>query len=388
VPCQEPAPPSSTNAIYWGPAAARAIETSNVQNARYWHGILQTGPENIAENLRTRAGIVTCDGAFWPLTRDDEYIGNSYPCSLYTQYVRYPRAELKLVPPGIPRSAAKAGLGFLAALLRLADVDRVVQWSSWLLSTNLHQDGLPQAVESVTRTLVREYPSHAVLIKNIHTYGDRSAVEALVRAGYDLVTSRMVYFFDGRNSEYLSKETVRRDIRAMTKCSAYQVVEHDEFLAADVPRIASLYRQLYIQKHSDLNPRYTEAFVANALRERWLEFRGLRHRSGDLHGVYATFSRPGIITAPFVGYDISIPAEVGLYRRLVTLLLLRVANQGCVLNYSSGAGEFKRRRGGQAVVEFNALYTRHLPPSRRIGFAFLRHAANRYGRPFLERQGI
>ena len=56
---------------------------------------------------------------------------------------------------------------------------------------------------------------------------------------------------------------------------------------------------------------------------------------------------------------------------LVAMLLKRVAEEGTLLNYSSGAGDFKRRRGGEGCLEFNALYTGHLPFSRRLTFSLL-----------------
>jgi hypothetical protein len=73
---------------------------------------------------------------------------------------------------------------------------------------------------------------------------------------------------------------------------------------------------------------------------------------------------------------------------LVALLLKDVADERLLLNYSSGAGDFKRRRGGEPVLEWNAIFTRHLDPSRRAGFLGLRELANRVGKPFLESRKI
>ncbi|HVY71025.1 MAG TPA: GNAT family N-acetyltransferase, partial [Verrucomicrobiae bacterium] len=96
----------------------------------------------------------------------------------------------------------------------------------------------------------------------------------------------------------------------------------------------------------------------------------------------------GTTSVPFIGYDTSLPQELGLYRVLVTMLLQRTAEEKLLLNYSSGAGDFKRRRGGEPVIEFNAIYTRHLPARRRAMFAALRELSNRVGRRFLEKNEI
>ena len=65
------------------------------------------------------------------------------------------------------------------------------------------------------------------------------------------------------------------------------------------------------------------------------------------------------------------------------MLLERVAEQKLLLNYSSGAGEFKRRRGAESAIEYNAIYTRHLPLKRQLPHLLLEQAANRLGKRVL-----
>jgi hypothetical protein len=74
--------------------------------------------------------------------------------------------------------------------------------------------------------------------------------------------------------------------------------------------------------------------------------------------------------------------EPGFYRLLVAMLLKRVAEEGTLLNYSSGAGDFKRRRGGEGCLEFNAVYTRHLPIEQRLPFLLLDRCAGYFGSRF------
>ena len=369
------------SALEWLPHAAD-------ENAPYWKAMMADGPGAIVPNFSTRAGVARVGQSIWPLTLDNGLLPNSYPCSLYTQYVRYPLAELNLVPSKTQRLAARLALHALGFVLRLGRVDRTVQWSSWLLSTNLHRAGVPEAAEAVTRALSRTFPSHAILIKNIHGFEDAGLPLKLEEAGYDLITSRQIYFFDGRSDGFSGKSTVKRDLKALKEVRDYTVVAHHEFTEADVPRITSLYRQLYLEKHSLLNPQYTERFVRQALRARLLEFRGLRHSSGRLDGVFACFSAGQTTSTPFIGYDTTLPVDLGLYRHMVSLLLQRVAERKMLLNYSSGAGDFKRRRGGVPVIEYNAVYTRHLNPARRAAFKVLGTLVNKFGKRFLEENEI
>lgn len=380
-----------------GPAVARVLpgadslawlDSHPLENGRYWRGVLSLGPEALAPNLAVRAGLVVRGDQGWPLTLDDSGRHNSYPCSLHCQYVRYPRAELGLVQSAGLRLGVRLALAALAGVLRAARVDRVVQWNSWLLSTNLMAPGLRDAVAPVTAGLGEAFPDRAVLLKNVHPADDPELPAALARAGYRLMTSRRVYLFEGNPPEYLDRSTNRRERKEFLEGVPYQVVRHDQFTGADLSRIRQLYARVYLEKHTALNAQYTLRFVERAWADRWMEFFGLREPGGRLDAVFATFQAGRTVTVPFLGYETGLPQEVGLYRRLVALLLAQVAERGLRLNYSSGAGEFKRRRGGQPVIEYNAIYARHLSPARQAAFGLLAALANRVGRPFLERNGI
>ncbi len=374
--------------IHFHEQAQACLAAHAGENHGYWRGVLEEGSAAFAPNLRTRPGIVAFDGEVWPVTVNDAVEDNSYPCSLHTQYVRYPRAQLALVPTPAQRLAARAGLVVMDALLRIAQADRVVQWSSWLYSTNLHASATAGAVGPVTAALAAAFPRHAVLLKNVHDADATGLPEALVRAGYQLITSRQVYLFDGRMKDFTQKSTVKRDLKELRQLTSHHVVEHDAFTEEDVPRITELYQQLYVEKHSRLNPRYTRRFVSRALTGRWLEFRGLRHVSGRLDGVYGCFTHGGVTSTPFIGHDTTLPTDLGLYRHLVSMLLQRVAERGLLLNYSSGAGDFKRRRGGRPVIEHNAVHTAHLPKVRQAAFRLLGGLVDRVGRRFLEENQI
>lgn len=376
---------TSGNEVLFG---CKAMQRVAGEKAAYWRGFLEQDIAGLIVNLRTRAGVIEHEGSVYPVTINERPENNAYPCSLCAQYITYPLAEMELVKSFWLRMAAQISLHTLKLPLWLGEVDKVVQWNSWLLSTNLLSAAVPSAVGDVTARLVRQFPQHAILLKNVNAREYPELLALLEKTGYELITSRQVYFFDGRKGDYLSKSTVKRDRKFLKEQTDYQPMEHADFTFADIPRVAELYRQLYLEKYSQLNPQYTEWFVAGCIRERWLELRGLRHVSGRIDGVFGCFRLGGTTSTPFIGYDTRLPQETGLYRLLVTMLLTRVAEEKLLLNYSSGAGEFKRRRGAEPVIEFNAVYTRHLPMHRRAPFALLGALTNRFGRRFLEENQI
>lgn len=292
---------------YSGEDALCAMEKTTEPNADYWRLFLKHGAVALAPNFKTRTGITSAGSSFSPITVHDNEPDNSYPCSLHTQYVQYPLSELGLVRSRGLRLAAALGLRALGNVLKYGLVDRSVQWNSWLLSTNLLGTDCKIDVENATRVLLKAFPDHAVLVKNMHGFQTPADLKRFSNLGYQLVTSRQIYFFDGNNPAFLARSAVKRDLKALRSLQDYRQVEHHDFCAADAPRIADLYRMLYLEKHSGLNPRYTTLFVQKALEHNLMEFRGLRHTSGRLDAVFACFRRREVTSTPFIGYDRACP---------------------------------------------------------------------------------
>jgi hypothetical protein len=142
----------------------------------YWRCFLEETPEVLAPNLSSNVGLVRCGDRAWPLSLHEGGLDLSYPCSLATQYVRYPLEELSMVRSRWARLGAWLGLKGLGGFLGVGEVDRTVQWSSGLLSTNLHPPELPLDAPEVTEALVTRFPEHAVLVKNIHGYEDATLI--------------------------------------------------------------------------------------------------------------------------------------------------------------------------------------------------------------------
>ena len=91
------------------------------------------------------------------------------------------------------------------------------------------------------------------------------------------------------------------------------------------------------------------------------------------------------MTTPVFGYDTAVPQEIGLYRMLSAVLLRQSAEEGCLLHESAGAAQFKRNRGATAEIEYSAVYDRHLPFYRRMGWAMLSPLLNRVGVPIMKK---
>jgi hypothetical protein len=70
---------------------------------------------------------------------------------------------------------------------------------------------------------------------------------------------------------------------------------------------------------------------------------------------------------------------------LSMLTYLEARERHLLLNQSSGAGNFKRTRGGRPNIEYSVVYERHLWPHRRLAWQGLAQAINGVAVPLLER---
>src|SRR5262249_14803346 len=138
-------------------------------------------------------------------------------------------------------------------------------------------------------------------------------------------------------------------------------------------RLAELYRGLYLEKHSRLNPQLNERFFALTVTERVLTYRALMW-NGRIDGFVAFHEGDDAMTGAVLGYDRRLPIEAGLYRMLVALLMVEGAKRKVLINLSAGADRFKVLRGGMPVEEYDAVFDRHLLPARRLAWSALRVA--------------
>jgi hypothetical protein len=353
----------------------------------------------VAPNARAQLTTVTVGGHVLPLTvtahrrRGSRSIPPSYVVSPFSHYVDYAREELAALGSVPLRRAAGLVIGMLARVLDAGRVDDVVMVGNALVSTNLLPEVTEEQIVDVTARLTRAHPGRAIAWRSVHGRGTELP-DGLRRAGYRLIPSRSVLFTPTAADEWMTLSDVKRD-RKLFEQSAYAAVEapiDPETGMSELStreRIAELYRLLYLDKYSGLNPAYTPAFIGAAQRSGFLRFTLLARRDPPAAGVAApagsardadrlrvdgvlgTTVAHGLLAAPVFGYDTALPPEAGLYRMLSWLAASQAREQGVDLHGSSGVADFKRNRGGEAEIEYAAVFTRHLPLWRRLSWRVL-----------------
>jgi len=339
-------------------------------------------------NVETKMLLLDTGTHQFPLSLNsgNERADNCYVVSPMTTYVGYANEEIKRLHRPWLAWLLTGLVSGMAGLLAHAQVDRIVQVNNWLLSTNVYPgDWHGDDIAEFTRLLAETFPDHAIAFRSLNFRCNRTLIMRLQSQGYVPVPSRQVYLFDatqGERSPMLCRHNTMVDDTLLRR-SPYQIVHGKDLPDSDFPRLEQLYNQLYLEKYCWLNPQFTADWMRRGQQDGWLEIRVLRTDEGRIDGVLGWFTNGQILTAPLVGYDTSLPQGLGLYRMLTRLCLREAVARRCLLNFSSGAAQFKRLRGGQPEIEYSMVYSRHLPASRRQVWKLLGHISQKIGVPIM-----
>lgn len=316
-------------------------------------------------NVKTKAVLLDTGGNLFPVTINFEEYGNSYVCSPYTACVSYAKEEMSKLNNKLLEIILSGIVNALSLFLKKATINKIVSVNNWLLSTNLYAQWNERNIPEIKNFLIQNFSDHAIMFRSLNKHSNPDLLNEFKDSGFILVPSRQVYIFDMQLYNYVDRHNTQIDLKLLKK-TKYKIVDHHDITEDDYPRIVELYNSLYLEKYSYYNPQFTRTCIANWHQGKLLYMNGLRNADGILDGIIGCFEKGGITSAPLVGYDTNISRNIGLYRMLIALILQRAVENSLVLNLSSGAADFKRRRGGIPFIEYSAVYIRHLPLGKRI----------------------
>lgn len=350
----------------------------------YAEGFRTHGAGALIRNLATHVETRRIGEREVVLTVNRSEPTDTYVCSPHTAFVRYLREEI----PTLPMRAAHRPLGLLVSgfdrLLKAARVDDIVHLNNWLLSTNL-TGGLPVPdVTGLSRALTEEFPGSLLAIRSLNEWSNAELMRDLVAGGWDLVPSRQVWVIDDFARNWADRRDTKRD-RDLAGTTPLRREALRQVSETDAARIAHLYGLLYLQKYSRLNPDYSPEFIRFAHEIGMLRFIVFRDEAGTIQSAVGCFRLGNEITTPIVGYDTAKPAGDGLYRLATWAIFDLAQRKGLRLNLSSGAAGFKRNRGARGVIEYSAVYARHLSRPRRLAIAALRRTLDGVAVPMMRR---
>lgn len=334
---------------------------ASVSADHLWEPLVEHGTTWCAPNVYAEAGWLAVDDVRWRVAVTRPSPRNSYVVSATGQYLDYAREEIRRLPSATARSLSRAALFPLAPLLRA--LDPVVVLDALPVSTILHATRSSDAWCAAFERARNTYPGLPIIVRSLDECASAATMSRLRDAGAELIPSRLVFHQDPRREEFWRIRNVRNDLAL----SIGEPMQSVTLRADDAPRIAELYWILYGEKHSELNPHFSAAWLAHAMITGVFGGEGLIH-DGRLVAVYLSYRVEDVMTNPVFGYDTALPQQLGLYRRLSLLTMQAARRDGVRLHASSGAPGFKASRGGVATMEYHAVDVRGVKGAQRLAW--------------------
>jgi hypothetical protein len=323
--------------------------------------IIRDGAQKYIANVyNTELMAVKVGETIIPITVSDFHPDNTYTVSPYSHYVSYGGFEEvhRLENPPI-EALIKFVMRPVAWYFRRTELDKVVYVNNWLLSTNLYPSVNSDQLSALCEALPKWFPDRAIIFRSLDRIRSPHICDHLSAHDYDLVLSRQVWFMEP--AEAMKFRQFKEDLRLIKRNGH---VRSEELSDDELARGVDLYNQLYLKKYSYYNPQFTVDFLRLARDEKILNLRMLR-KDGVLNAIMGYFVRNGAMTQPLFGYDTSLPQETALYRHLTAVTLQEGLEKKLLVHASGGVGKFKKGRSGKRVIEYNAVFTKHLPRYRQ-----------------------
>lgn len=257
-------------------------------------------------------------------------------------------------------AAGYAALHGLAQLAWLGPWARAVQLGSLPLSTTLRSRSQRDTLRRSADSLRALWPQQPVAVRNIDA-ADEDLRVTLQAQGFTALPARVVYWLDAPRASRASH--TKRDLSLLRKGGLIELADSAFDNPALTDHALALYTRVYRAKHGPRNPDYTAHFLRWARAAGVLQLVGLAQaEGGDTRLVaFAALHRVGnVLSVPLLGYDTAADTRQGLYRQLVAWLIHHAITQELRFNFSSGAGDFKRKRGFEPHLEHTLI----APPLR------------------------
>jgi Acetyltransferase (GNAT) domain len=285
--------------------------------------------------------------------------GNSYVSSLYSAFVSYPLEEVDLIEDKKTRIGARIAIKTLGMAFKIIGIEKSVFVGNFLISTNFYPTSFATNIVTLVPLLRSKFEDEYICVRSLNETRNSELIAVLRATGWTLLPARIVYLFDFASLEERKKKNhYKKDMKLLAtttlECS------NNCFNDADFLVMQKLFEALYIEKHSSQNPRFGAEFIRKAYESGFLELYAYR-QDGKIIAFIGALEMEGVISTPMLGYDTSLPQEMGLYRLLCAKLHLVAEDRRMDINFSSGAGDFKKLRGAKPVLEYTAVYAKHLP---------------------------
>lgn len=273
--------------------------------------------------------------------------GRCYVFSPSKMFADYAALETGWHIGGWKAVAMKALSPLIHSYVRAAGLDKAVQLGALGVSTQTTHMSPVQLREAVRD--IQETHKQGVLLRSVNPEinPDLWAMKEAIR-----LPSRQVWLFDTVPSKR-KRPDYHKD-QALLKEEGWSWKEGCDWESADFELAAQFYRNLYVEKYTELNPCYTPAglriYQESGLARFWMLY------NGDRPVGFLGMIGERWLTTPFVGVEKDIDKKDAVFRRLVAFSFKRALDEGKGLHLSAGAARFKELRGARPVLEASLFF--------------------------------
>ena len=248
-----------------------------------------------------------------------------------------------------------------------------VQVGSWPFSTSLRETLRDSDLIAVLESVIERYPDRPIALRHVFEDSPPALLATLAQRGFQGLPARVVYTLDASQAIKPKASHLKRDLALLAR-SDLSIVADADFTAQDLARALRLYQIIYRHRHSLRNPDYSIEFLQWARCRGLIELLGLRSSTGQICAFAARHNQGSTTSVPMLGYDLEADRRDGLYRQLVAVLVREAGVRQQKFDFSSGAGDFKRKRGFEPRLELTMLRAPSRWPQRWPGQIALRLA--------------
>lgn len=306
--------------------------------------------------IKAEVSISDFNGVSLLSTVSEPARNNCYSVSPFMLLAGYAKDEIPKIDNRLFRGGSRLLLWLVTPLLTVAKFHQVQTLNNQCLSTNVYGKAWQNLnVESVRKMAVQQQPHLPVMLRSLNAQQHSALISHLRADNWLPVVTRQVYLQTDWD-EFSPNSDVKKDLALLNDTDwVYRSIEsYEECATAE-----RLYNQLYIEKYSPQNIRFTAKFLYEAAKEKVIQLTGLLHQ-GEMVGVLGWVEIEGTLVCPVLGYDTSRPVSWALYRRLTVYSLKYAWDNRLFYNRSAGAPQFKMNRLAKSEIEYSFVNVSHL----------------------------
>lgn len=346
--------------------------------------LVKNGVSHYIDNIHADVYVLKIDNLVLPIVLVNENYANSWVCSPYAHYISYGKESVDIIGKAFLAKLMKNFITILEKISRSSKMNSVVYVNNWMFSTDLYPDEIhSEQISDIVKYLTHRFPFHAIIMRSLNKITTPDLMSTVNKSGFHLIASRYVFITDSKNDSIFKTRILKSDLK-LWKESSYQIINEDKLKAADCELLLDLYRKLYVIQHSPLQPQFNHDFFKMLINRQLLRFKILK-ADGIIKGVAGFYKRNNVMMCPIFGYEKNSSESNVIYRLLNTALLLEAQKEGLLFNQSAGAAFFKSIRRAEGSLEYMAIYTEHLPMSRKLFWSALKFIINRVGSKYMQK---